>query len=385
MGQAPSAPELTKTFHAGENKRCAYVVASMQGWRDSMEDAHSTLLRLDDATDDNNNDDETTHNAFFAVYDGHADEGTISSFASANVWRKLKDHEAYKRKEYAYALETAFVETDAAIRANNLGQEAGGATAISILYTSDEELYVANAGDSRCVLSSRGVATQLSIDHRPNLEGEKARIISAGGFVTEDNRVNGLLAPARALGDFFYKQRPDLDPKDQIVTAFPEVKTHSVTADDEFIVLACDGIWDVLSSQQVIDAVRRQIASGASLQECTEYLLEACLAPQFGGVGCDNMTVVIIALLRGRSIDEWRATIAQRVAQGDGHPTPEELPRFFSPDAQREAKIHWENVRNREQEEGGRGEGAGHAFTPAMQMRLLRAAMAQGTQGVMFS
>lgn len=70
--------------------------------------------------------------------------------------------------------------------------------------------------------------------------GEKARISAAGGFV-DFGRVNGNLALSRALGDFEFKRAADLSPEQQIVTANPDVTTHEVTEDDEFLVIACDG------------------------------------------------------------------------------------------------------------------------------------------------
>jgi protein phosphatase 2C family protein 2/3 len=70
--------------------------------------------------------------------------------------------------------------------------------------------------------------------------GEKARITAAGGFV-DFGRVNGNLALSRAIGDFEFKKSADLSPEQQIVTAFPDVVTHEVTNDDEFLVVACDG------------------------------------------------------------------------------------------------------------------------------------------------
>lgn len=197
------------------------------------------------------------------------------------------------------------------------------------------------------------------------------------------------------MGDFFYKQRRDLEPEKQIVTAFPEVKTHTVTAEDEFVVVACDGahlailatvflifctgIWDVLSSQQVIDSIRRQIADGASLQECADRLLDACLSPQYGGIGCDNMTLIIVALLHGRPVDAWRAEIKERVAAQDGYPTPEDLPSFFEPDMQREARTHWENVR--QQERNGTGSGGTGGIGPLRTVQLA-SALGSGKEGM---
>jgi serine/threonine protein phosphatase PrpC len=72
------------------------------------------------------------------------------------------------------------------------------------------------------------------------LIGEKARISAAGGFV-DFGRVNGNLALSRAIGDFEFKKSADLSPEQQIVTAFPDVITHEISSDDEFLVIACDG------------------------------------------------------------------------------------------------------------------------------------------------
>ena len=70
--------------------------------------------------------------------------------------------------------------------------------------------------------------------------GEKARICAAGGFV-DFGRVNGNLALSRAIGDFEFKKSAELSPEQQIVTAFPDVTTHVLSDDDEFLVIACDG------------------------------------------------------------------------------------------------------------------------------------------------
>lgn len=97
-----------------------------------------------------------------------------------------------------------------------------------------------NAGDSRSVLGIKGRAKPLSFDHKPQNEGEKARICAAGGFV-DFGRVNGNLALSRAIGDFEFKKSADLPPEQQIVTAYPDVTVHEISDDDEFLVIACDG------------------------------------------------------------------------------------------------------------------------------------------------
>lgn len=83
--------------------------------------------------------------------------------------------------------------------------------------------------------------------------GEKARICAAGGFV-DFGRVNGNLALSRAIGDFEFKKSADLSPEQQIVTAFPDVITHEITDDDEFLVIACDGMYPPQSSFREFEA-----------------------------------------------------------------------------------------------------------------------------------
>ena len=109
------------------------------------------------------------------------------------------------------------------------------------------EIICANAGDSRTVLCEDGQAVDLSKDHKPVDIDEIVRVNKAGGFV-EDNRINGTLAVSRAFGDFQFKRRDDLGPHEQEVSIIPDIKTFPITAKTEFLVLACDGIWDVRSS-----------------------------------------------------------------------------------------------------------------------------------------
>lgn len=158
-------------------------------------------------------------------------------------------------------------------------------------------LYVANAGDSRAVLCRNGVAVAMSHDHKPNDEVELARITKAGGMVV-DGRVNGSLNLSRALGDLEYKQSGELPPEEQMVTAFPEIMRQPLQPGDEFIILACDGIWDVLENQQAVDFVRERLRVGKAPRVICEELCDHCLAPDTKGTGkgCDNMTAMVVQL-----------------------------------------------------------------------------------------
>ena len=103
-------------------------------------------------------------------------------------------------------------------------------------------------------MSLNGRAKNLSEDHKPNLPRERTRVLKAGGFV-QANRVNGMLALSRALGDFDYKKNPpSLATSEwylnfQMVSCYPDVQVQHITKNVKFLVLACDGIWDVKTSQ----------------------------------------------------------------------------------------------------------------------------------------
>ncbi|KAL4855454.1 putative protein phosphatase 2C 11 [Chlorella vulgaris] len=174
-----------------------------------------------------------------------------------------------------------------------------GCTAVVALLMGDR-LYVANAGDSRAVLCRGGKALAMSEDHKPAAPDERARIMAAGGFLSEIGgitRVNGNLNLSRAIGDLRYKMNADLEPKDQIISAEPDVTSQQLTAEDTFLVLACDGIWDVMTSQQVVDFVRPRLEKGCPPHEVASELLNACLAndpKEARGIGCDNMTAAIV-------------------------------------------------------------------------------------------
>lgn len=324
MGQTLSSPITTKKSESGENERFAYGVSEMQGWRVGMEDAHTAELQLEE--------DGRTKNAFFAVYDGHGG-ASVAKYAGRNVFKRLVGESSYKEGSYQESLKNAFLGTDDDILKNpEFLRDPSGCTAVAALITEDNRIFVANAGDSRCVLGTKGESKPLSFDHKPNNEAEMARIFRAGGYV-EFGRVNGNLALARALGDFEYKKNANVSAEEQIITANPEIVEHKITEDDEFLIIACDGIWDCLTSQQCVDAVRLLISEGKDLPEIAEIICELCLAPDTesgAGIGCDNMTMLVVALLHGRTKEDWRAWVTDRVKNRVGHATPEALPQLYS-------------------------------------------------------
>lgn len=126
------------------------------------------------------------------------------------------------------------------------------------------EIVACNAGDSRCVLSREGVAEALTEDHKPKNPEEYSRIIAAGGAVYQ-NRVQGDLALSRAIGDVAYKNNPRLGPEEQMVISTPDIRravlkvNSSTSGKDSFLILACDGIWDVMTNQVAVDFVQEKL------------------------------------------------------------------------------------------------------------------------------
>ena len=127
----------------------------------------------------------------------------------------------------------------------------------------------------------------------------------AGGFV-EFNRVNGNLALSRAFGDFAFKNNIELPQERQMISMKPDVVVHEVGEDLMFVVLACDGIWDVLGNQEVADFVISKMATGMEPEIICEELMTRCLAPDssMGGLGCDNMTVILVCFLHNQTYEK---------------------------------------------------------------------------------
>eukprot|EP00598_Pedospumella_elongata_P001227 CAMPEP_0184969744 /NCGR_PEP_ID=MMETSP1098-20130426/2421_1 /TAXON_ID=89044 /ORGANISM="Spumella elongata, Strain CCAP 955/1" /LENGTH=547 /DNA_ID=CAMNT_0027491557 /DNA_START=63 /DNA_END=1706 /DNA_ORIENTATION=- len=172
-----------------------------------------------------------------------------------------------------------------------------GCTAVVALHIGNQ-LYVANAGDSRGVLCrGNGQAYALSYDHKPQQDREMNRIKSAGGFVNNVGRINGNLNLSRSLGDLKYKQLTHLAREDQIITAEPDITVTQLQPDDHFFILACDGVWDCLTNEQACDFVTERLNAGKDAATITNELLHFCLADDTGksqGIGCDNMTFLLV-------------------------------------------------------------------------------------------
>ncbi|KAF7089043.1 hypothetical protein CFC21_092095 [Triticum aestivum] len=347
MGVYLSTPKTDKLSEDGENDKLKFGLSSMQGWRASMEDAHSALLDLDNET------------AFFGVFDGHGGR-VVAKFCAKYLHSQVLKSEAYSSGDLGTAVHKAFFRMDEMMRGQRgwrelsaLGDKMNkfsgmiegliwsprgsdsknaeddwaleegphsdfdgptcGSTACVALVRNNQ-LVVANAGDSRCVISRAGQAYNLSRDHKPELVAERERILKAGGFIRM-GRINGSLNLARAIGDMEFKQNKFLPPEKQIVTSNPDINVELCNEDD-FLVLACDGIWDCMSSQQLVDFIHEHIHTESSLSAVCERVLDRCLAPStMGGDGCDNMTMILVQFKKPVS-DKKKADVGEQSAKG---------------------------------------------------------------------
>ena len=217
----------------------------------------------------------------------------VAIFVAKNLVKTLLENESFKKKDYEKALTETFLKLDElllsepgkkelkAIRTEDGvsgSEESQAGCTANVALIADKILYVANAGDSRCVLSSKGQAVEMSIDHKPENPEERARIQAAGGFVS-DNRVNGNLNLSRAIGDLEFKANSRLSATEQLIIAVPEIKKRELTADDEFIVLGCDGIWEVKTNQEIVEFIGKRLKDTPTVSKVVEDLLDNLVAP----------------------------------------------------------------------------------------------------------
>ena len=188
-----------------------------------------------------------------------------------------------------------------------------GSTLVCVL-TTPSYILCANVGDSRAIIGcAGGEVLALSADHKPDNAREKARIERAGSFVAIE-RVNGELAMSRALGDFQYKQAKHMDISQQAVTCIPEVTIHTRTKSDGILVLACDGVWDVLTNREVIAFVWDHLIAhdtSITMEEAAEAVVNLSLRQG----STDNISVVVSLLNPSQMSGNGGSTAGTRVSQ----------------------------------------------------------------------
>uniref|UniRef100_A0A915Q4H7 PPM-type phosphatase domain-containing protein n=1 Tax=Setaria digitata TaxID=48799 RepID=A0A915Q4H7_9BILA len=321
----------------GEDDGAVGKLVSVCGWRkgerQDMQDAH---VRLDQfgLTSIRN----IQRSAFYAIFDGHAGR-RAADFAAERLPPRLKRKlEACSSAAYTYwnvrnlkgasfgftffflegsdfsvlekGIKKCFIDTYKQVDEQFLVEARrtrpswkDGTTATTILLVNNV-IYCANIGDSKAVVcrskfeteGTKDVAMQLTVDHSPLHFEERMRIQKAGGNV-KDGRIMGILEVSRSIGDGQFKAYG--------LICIPDVKKFSITKDDIFVLIACDGLWKTFSNQEAVDYVIGKIrqstkAVGGQEPETREMIWQSVaddLAAESVKRGCgDNVSVIIVVL-----------------------------------------------------------------------------------------
>ncbi|KAJ1379317.1 hypothetical protein SESBI_46991 [Sesbania bispinosa] len=286
-----SSSEEEDRSSTGNDAVLSYGSVSVIGKRKEMEDAVSVEIGLVAK--------ERAKCDFFAVYDGHG--GAQVALACRERLHRLVAEEVERcvdevEWDWEEMMEGCFRKMDSEV-ADNAAVRTVGSTAV-VAVVAAKEVVVANCGDSRAVMGRGGKAVDLSSDHKPDRPDELMRIEEAGGRVINWNgqRVLGVLATSRSIGDQYL--RP-------YVISKPEVTVTKRTSKDEFLILASDGLWDVISSEVACQVVRKclsgqirrvrnAVGNQSRAAEAAALLAEIALAK-----GSRDNTSVIVVELRG--------------------------------------------------------------------------------------
>nr|DAD41848.1 TPA_asm: hypothetical protein HUJ06_016171 [Nelumbo nucifera] len=217
------------------------------------------------------------------VFDGHGGLDA-ASFVRKNILKFIVE-DSHFPDCVDKALRSAYLIADHAFADAHSLDRTSGTTALTALIFG-RTMLIANAGDCRAVLGKRGRAIELSRDHKPNCTSERLRIEKLGGIIY-DGYLNGQLSVARALGDWHMK-----GPKGSAcpLSAEPELRETILTEEDEFLIIGCDGLWDVMSSQCAVTIVRKELMIHNDPERCSRELVREALKRNT----CDNLTVVVV-------------------------------------------------------------------------------------------
>ena len=279
MGIYLSSPDTKKYSVDGSNAKLTFGASAMQGWRLNMEDAHIS------------NPDFGPEMSLFAVFDGHGGP-EVAKYCERHFGAELRKNAKFGAGNYGEALKETFLRMDEmltssegqaelrTLKAEGEPTESCAGCTANVCLIVGNKVYCANAGDSRSILWSNKRVIALSEDHKPENENERNRINHAGGFIIE-GRVNGNLNLSRAIGDLEYKKNPGLKANEQLISAEPDIVSRDLTNDDHFIVMGCDGVWEILTGEEICTIVENRLEADkdARVSTVVEEILDRSLAP----------------------------------------------------------------------------------------------------------
>jgi len=324
--------------------RFDYGISEAIGARPTMEDRSMVIqsLMYDQPQNHYNGEKKETLNelamtTFAAVFDGHGGD-ECSNFLVDALPKNIRNQMFAERDALRNAIETsrgargghseqsedatselmrrilktAYLRTDKEFISPKAAPQSGSTAATVILM--GRRLFAANVGDSRVVLCrSGGQCVELTSDHKPSRPDEAARVRAAGGFILH-KRVMGELAITRAFGDKSFKMgiKAMLDEESEdmnngsvnddiakdltapLVSSEPEIASMVLSHNDEFLLLACDGLFDVFRSQDAIALARQElIAHRGEPAEVARILSDQAIRVRRSR---DNVSILIIVL-----------------------------------------------------------------------------------------
>lgn len=260
---------------------------------------NDTLLNNTDNSNSNVN--STNNNTNINKNNSNTETNTEESINNNNTANCTNNTVTPSNKSYTQshedrlknAIRQGFLNLDEKIRRLpefDRGEDKSGSTAVACLI-SPTHVYLINCGDSRAILVSNNQVVLGTYDHKPVNPIERERIHNAGGSVMIQ-RVNGSLAVSRALGDYEYKNVDGRGPCEQLVSPEPEIYVKERSQEkDEFVILACDGIWDVMANDDLKDFVTSRLKITNDLVKISNDVLDTCLSKG----SRDNMSVIIVS------------------------------------------------------------------------------------------
>ncbi|KAK7385021.1 hypothetical protein VNO78_30728 [Psophocarpus tetragonolobus] len=213
----------------------------------------------------------------FGIFDGHGGS-RAAEYLKGHLFDNLLKHPKFFT-DAKLAISETYQHTDAAFLDSEKDTFRDDGSTASTAVLVDNHLYVANVGDSRTIISKAGTAIALSEDHKPNRSDERKRIENAGGVVMWAGtwRVGGVLAMSRAFGNRMLKQ---------FVVAEPEIQDQEIDEQIELLILASDGLWDVVQNDDAVSLARTEEEPEAAARKLTEAA--------FSRGSADNITCIVV-------------------------------------------------------------------------------------------
>ena len=265
---------------------------SLLGKRDKNEDELDIINNL-------NNKNIDYHNCLYlSIFDGHGGD-KISKYLKNNLSKYLINNniESFNiSKDYSKYIIKIYEKIQKELINNNVKANTMGSTSLtSLIYQKNNINYlkIINLGDCRAILCNKyNIGIQLSIDHKPDKPNELLRIKKIGGIIeyskNDDPRISGL-SVSRCFGDLDCNY----------ISQIPDIYDYKLK-NDKFIVMACDGLWDVLSNQDVVDFIIKELWN---IKDIKDYInkSEKNIANKLGEYAIskgsmDNISVIIIFL-----------------------------------------------------------------------------------------